>query len=118
MATLVTYNDLNLSNFTSVIRPLPSGVIVSDSGYNATNRSTVTANTVGYVVISGTNFTSSTQVYSRLIGIYNIPKLATSITFINTTQLNVQLQASSAGPALLYVVNQYGTTGITFITYA
>jgi hypothetical protein len=117
MATLVTYNDLKLTQFTSVIKPLISAVFNTDNGFNIITNSTIKSNTTVYISIFGNNFTPSTQVYSRLIGVINIPKLATSVAYVSKTQLNVQLQPSNAGSALLYVVTSYGTTGITTITF-
>jgi hypothetical protein len=57
-------------------------------------------------------------VFAKLIGVTATAKLATTITYISPYQLNVQLQTSSSGTALLYVVNSYGTIGIKQVTFA
>lgn len=59
----------------------------------------------GYVVISGSGFTSCTQI---IIDSTN----ATSISYINSTTLHVQLPSKSAATYTLYAVNSDGSTAI------
>jgi hypothetical protein len=121
MATLLTINDLNKSAFTSAIKPQITNITPTNFVFNnPTGFSTISANTPGYIIITGSNFTTNTQVFTKLIGtsVSTQAKLATSIAFISSSQLNVSLQASAAGNALLYVVNSYGTLGIKQITFA
>ena len=66
----------------------------------------------GYIKITGSNFVTGCQV---IIGSAN----ATSITFVNSTQLNVQVGAQVAGTVTVYVVNPDGgvalrVNGLTF----
>jgi hypothetical protein len=59
----------------------------------------------GYVIISGSNFTSCTQVIIDTTS-------ATSISYVNSTTLHVQVPAKSAATYTLYVVNSDGSTAI------
>jgi hypothetical protein len=119
MATLLTINNVTGPAFNSAIKPQITSITVTNSAFNTpAGKTTVSANSTGYITIKGSNFTVGTQVYSKLIGMNANALLATSITYINSTQLNVQLQASNVGNALLYVINSYGTLGIKQITFA
>lgn len=119
MATLLTINDLNQPSFSSAIKPQISSITPTNFIFTSlTGFSTISANTPGYIIIRGSNFTTNSQVFTKLIGVTATAKLATTITYISPYQLNVQLQTSNAGTALLYVVNSYGTIGIKQITFA
>lgn len=119
MATLLTLNDVTGIAFNSAIKPQINSITVTNSAFNKpTGQTTINAKAAGYITIKGSNFTQGTQVYSKLIGMSANAQLATSIAYISSNQLNVQLQASNVGNALLYVINSYGTLGIQQITFA
>jgi hypothetical protein len=121
MATLLSSIDFS-SNiaFQSSIKPQITSISPYNSiGYNiSTGKSTINANSIAYITIAGSNFTTNTQVFTKIIGVTAKAILASSITFVSSKQLNVQLSPTTAGNALLYVVSSYGTLGITPITFA
>lgn len=59
----------------------------------------------GYVLVNGTNFVTGCNV---LIGNTS----ATSVSFVNSTQLRVQVPATAAGSYVMYVSNPDGSTAI------
>ena len=88
-------------------------VYVTDSSYNNTSVTAVDV-TGGYIKIVGTGFVSGCQVL-----INTVPAAAT--TFISSTEVRAQVNATTAGTYIVYLVNPDGGTairvnGITFST--
>jgi len=92
--------------------PKITGITITDSSYNNT-----TANAIdlsgGYIKITGTGFTSGCQVLVN-------NTLATSVTFISSTEVRAQLPAQSAGSYIIYLVLSDGSVAIRVnaITYS
>ena len=84
--------------------PTITNVQITDSSYNVID-DTAVSTSGGYLKITGTNFSSGCTV---IIGGTN----ATSTAFVNSTTLNVQVPASTAGTYVVYVVNTDGGVAI------
>jgi len=108
----VTQIDFN--NFqpnSGIFSPTISNIQVTNSSYTVLD-DTAVSTSGGFIKITGTNFNTGVQVY---IG----TTLATSISLVNSTVLNVQVPATIAGSYDVTVVNTDGTycikpIGITF----
>jgi hypothetical protein len=104
-----TYIDLtNLSPATitalSSTAPTITQVQITTSAY-VVKDDTAVSTSGGYIKITGTNFTAGTQV---VIGSVT----ATSVTFVNSTTLNVQVPAQAAGTYIIYVTVSNGGVAI------
>jgi len=95
-------------------RPNITSVTPMDSTYTTVLSSVSTSG--GYIKIVGINFISNEQVFIRSIGSKGA-NLANSITHISSTELRVQLPASTTGTKMLWVVNNNGSAAMTTITY-
>lgn len=84
--------------------PKISSVTVTDSSYNNLD-DTAVALTGGYIKIAGSGFESGCQV---LLG----TTLATSVSYISSTEVRAQLPAASTGTYIIYLVNSDGGTAI------
>lgn len=84
--------------------PKITQIVVTNSSYVATGSTTI-ATTGGYIKITGTGFVSGAVVL-----IDEVPASATS--FVNSTQLNVQIPAKAAGSYFVYVTNPDGGVGL------
>ena len=84
--------------------PKISLVVVTDSSYNTLD-DTAVALTGGYIKIAGSGFESGCQV---LLG----TTLATSVSYISSTEVRAQLPAASTGTYIIYLVNSDGGTAI------
>jgi hypothetical protein len=84
--------------------PKISSVVVTDSSYNTLD-DTAVALTGGYIKIAGSGFESGCQV---LLG----TTLATSVSYISSSEVRAQLPASSTGTYIIYLVNTDGGTAI------
>ena len=84
--------------------PKISSVAVTDSSYNNLD-DTAVALTGGYIKIAGSGFESGCQV---LLG----TTLATSVSYISSTEVRAQLPAASTGTYIIYLVNADGSTAI------
>ena len=99
----VTFAQTAAGAFTLI--PTITNVQIADASYNVLDDTA--ANTGGgFVVITGSNFGSSSQV---IIGTTN----ATSTTYVNSTTIRAQVPAASAATYTLYVVDT--VTGATAI---
>jgi hypothetical protein len=99
----ITFAQTAAGAFTLI--PTITNVQIADASYNVLDDTA--ANTGGgYVVITGSNFGSNSQV---IIGTTN----ATSTTYVNSTTIRAQVPALSAATYSLYVVDN--TTGATAI---
>lgn len=88
----------------SIGSPTITNIQVTNSSY-AVLDDTAVSTTGGFIKITGTKFNSGVQVY---IG----TALATSISLVSSTVLNVQVPATIAGSYDVIVVNTDGTYGI------
>jgi alpha-tubulin suppressor-like RCC1 family protein len=99
----ITFAQTAAGAFTLI--PTITNVQIADSSYNVLDDTA--ANTGGgFVVITGSNFGSSSQV---IIGTTN----ATSTTYVNSTTIRAQIPAASAATYTVYVVDT--VTGATAI---
>jgi len=115
MATTVSYTDIDTTSFSS-IKPRISSIVITNSSYTATGATTISTSG-GYIKIAGLFFSAGEQVVLKTIGT-KTSTLATSVTVVSSTQLNVQLPASTSGTKLLFVVGADGAPAGTTITYA
>ena len=92
--------------------PTITNVQITDSSYNVLD-DTAVSTSGGYIKITGTNFASGCSV---IINSTN----ATSVTFVSSTVLNVQVPTMTAGTYIVYVVNPDGGIAIRVngITYS
>ena len=81
-----------------------SGITVTDASYANTD-DTAVGLTGGYIKVTGTGFVSGCTV---VVG--NV--IATSVTFISSTEVRAQLPALAAGTYILYVSNPSGAVAI------
>lgn len=89
---------------TSVIPVKIASVQSATSGY-VSDSATAVSTSGGYLIITGSGFQSGCQV---LIG----STYAAATTFVNSTTLNVQVNATGSGTYPVYVVNTDGSVGI------
>lgn len=95
---------LNSAAVTVNASPLISSVTYANSSFYPVDDTA--ANTGGgYIIISGANFTSCTQI---IIDNTN----ATAVSYINSTTLHVQVPAKSAATYTIYAVNSDGATAL------
>ena len=81
-----------------------SGITVTDASYNNTDDTAVSL-TGGYIKVTGTGFVSGCTI---VVG--NV--IATSVTFISSTEVRAQLPALAAGTYIMYVSNPSGAVAI------
>jgi hypothetical protein len=103
--------DAAISAISAITVPKITGIVVTDSSYAVLDDTAVTTSG-GYIKITGTGFTSGSQV---LIGTV----AATSVSFVSSTELRAQVPATAAGTYVVYVVATDGSVairvnGITF----
>ena len=104
MTQKISSVNIEASTLSSFTGPLISTVSIANSSYVIVD-DTAVSNAGGYAVITGSNFTSGTQV---LFGSAS----ACTVTFVDSTQLNVQVPALTAGSYVVYVQNGDGSTAI------
>lgn len=113
---------VNSSNFAPAVNatitaassiPTVTGVQATDSSYTPLSSNYLDTVGTAYTKITGTNFFAGSQVFIE-------GQLASSITYISATQLNVILPNKSAGTYVLYVVNPDGSVAIRInaVTYS
>jgi len=92
--------------------PRITQIQITDSSYNVLD-DTAVSTSGGYIKITGTGFAAGAQV---IINTTN----ATSVAFVSSTVLNVQVPALAAGTYVVYVVNTNGGVGIAVngLTYS
>jgi hypothetical protein len=99
--------QLDSNNFqpnSGVGSPTISSIQVTNSSYTVLD-DTAVSTSGGFIKITGTRFNTGVQVYIGTI-------LATSISLVNSTVLNVQVPATAAGSYDVTVVNTDGTYGL------
>lgn len=116
MTTKITYYNLNNATFVGVIKPTLSSVIVTDSTY-AFNIGNTVSTSGGYIKILGSDFTTGTQIVLKTVNT-KVSTVATTVTYISSTELRAQLPSSTAGTKLIFVVSNDGSTAGTSIIYA
>lgn len=105
MTTQISADNIQPSTLESIGGgPTITNVQVTNSSYVVLDDTAVDT-TGGYIKITGSRYASGVQVY---VG----NTLATSVSIVSSTVLNVQVPAISAGSYDLYVVNTDGSFGI------
>jgi hypothetical protein len=118
-AAVQTSNSKTIAPDTAVVREFSGGafaptitaVAITDSDYNIIDDTNVSTGG-GYIRITGTGFVSGCVVYIGGVA-------ALSTTLLNSTQVNVQISATSSNTLHVYLVNPDGgaaiyLSGITF----
>ena len=118
MTTKITSDNIESTALSSISGGIKvTSVISTNSTYGALQSNTVNATAGGFLKVIGSGFANVTQVY---IDIDN-PTLATSVSFISSTEVRAVVPAKAAGSYLVSVVR---TTDGSFasvingITYA
>jgi len=105
MTTQISADNIQTATLQSLSSgPTVTNIQITDSSYNVLD-DTAIALTGGYIKITGTNFASGCTV---IVNSTN----ATSTTFVNSTTINAQIGAMSAGTYVVYVVNTDGSVAI------
>lgn len=97
MTTYVNSGNFEDSFISEYAGPKITSITITNSSYVATGGTTISTSG-GYVQIVGTNFSSPMQVFID----QSTP--ATSITYVSSTTINVQLPARAAGSYTCFVV--------------
>lgn len=104
MTTQISSTNIQAATLAALSPVTITSITVTNSSWTPLDDSAVSTSG-GYIVITGTNFASGCNV---IISSTN----ATSVTFVNSTTLRVQVPAMSAGTYVVYVVNSDGGTAI------
>jgi hypothetical protein len=102
-ATVSSYGSASDS-----LLPKLSSIQISDFSYTPRGATSVSTSTGGYLIIYGSGFVSTPQV---IVG----TKLASAITFVNSSTLQVQVTAQSSGTYAVYIVNPDGGVAANLI---
>ena len=104
MTTYVNSGNFEQTFVDTYAGPKITSITVTNSSYVATGGTTISTSG-GYVQIVGTSFSSPMQVFLDPTGtnIIESSTPATSITFVNSTTINVQLPAKAAGNYTCFV---------------
>ena len=111
MTTQITANNITNNTITvtqlaaGIVSPKVTSIAITDSSYNVLD-DTAANTTGGYIQITGSNFSSNSQV---IIGTNN----ATSVTYVNTSTIRAQVPSAAAASYPVYVID--GNTGATAI---
>ncbi len=105
MTTYVNSGNFEQTTIDEFIGPRITSITVTNSSYVATGATTISTSG-GYVQIVGTSFSSPMQVFLDPTGTNRIQSTtaATSVTYVNSTTINVQLPAKAAGNYTCFVV--------------
>jgi hypothetical protein len=104
MTTQLDQNNIQPATLAALQPVTITSIQVTDSSWTPIDDSAVSTSG-GYIVITGANFISGCNI---IISSTN----ATSVAFVNSTTLRVQVPALSAGTYVVYVVNPNGATAI------
>jgi hypothetical protein len=104
MTQKISSVNIETATLASFSGPTIANVSIANSTYVLLD-DTAVSNAGGYVVITGSNFQSGAQV---LFGSTS----ACTVTFVDSTRLNVQVPALTAGSYVVYVQNGDGSTAI------
>ena len=102
----ITVNESGqiISASSGSVSPRITNIQIVDSSYLAID-DTAVSTSGGYIIITGSGFTSGCQV---IIGTL----VATSISFINSTTIHAQVPAQSSGTYTVYLTNTDGSVAI------
>jgi hypothetical protein len=104
-ANTITTSNLNSSVISQLnTAPTITQIQITNSSYTVLD-DTAVASTGGYIKITGTNFTAGSQVVIGSVA-------ATSVGFVSSTVLNVQVPAQAAGTYIVYVTTNTGSVAI------
>jgi hypothetical protein len=104
MTTQLDQNNIQPATLAALQPVTITSIQVTDSSWTPLDDSAVSTSG-GYIVITGANFISGCNI---IISSTN----ATSVAFVNSTTLRVQVPALSAGTYVVYVANPNGATAI------
>ncbi len=99
MTTYINSGNIEQTTIDELAGPKITSITVTNSSYVATGATTVSTSG-GYVQIVGTSFSSPMQVF--LVST-DSTTAATSVTYVNSTTINVQLPAKVAGNYACFV---------------
>lgn len=104
--TAVVPNSIGSSAISTTVSfgPKISAIAVTDSGYTVLDDTAVSV-AGGYIKITGTGFVSGCTV---VIG----TQLATSVSFVSSTEIRAQIPAQAAGSYIVYLTNPDGGIAI------
>ena len=106
MATKITSANFAPAILAAIVGPAISSVqIASDNTFATTLDDNAVPLTGGYIVLNGTGFVTGCQVYLD-------STIATTVTFVSSTRINVQVPALAAGTYVIYLVNGDGSIAI------
>lgn len=109
-----TANTLPTASFTvDVAGPRIANIQVTNSSYTVTGASNVST-AGGYIRVNGTGFVSGCTVVVGTLAAGDLPNVASAVSFVSSTQVNVQVPAVAAGYRTIFVVNPDGTTALRF----
>lgn len=105
MTTYVNSGNFEQSFIDAYTKPKITSITVTNSSYVATGATTISTSG-GYVQIVGTSFSSPMQVFLDPTGTNRIESStpATSVTYVSSTTINVQLPAKAAGNYTCFIV--------------
>lgn len=106
--TKILISNIDSSAVQNIQGPRITQVYVTDSSYNALDDTAVDSTSGGYIKIVGTGF-----VTGCIVVVNNT--IATSTTFVSSTEVRAQIQAQAAGSYTLYVSNTDGGLAIKAI---
>lgn len=104
MTQKISSVNIETATLATISGPTISSIAIANSTYVLLDDTAVSSDG-GYAVITGSNFQSNAQV---LFGSTS----ATSVTFVNSSTLRVQVPALTAGSYVVYVQNGDGSTAV------
>lgn len=106
MATKITSANFAPTILSAIVGPAISSVQIANGNTYATIvDDTAVPLAGGYIVLNGTGFVTGCQVYLD-------STIATTVTFVSSTRINVQVPAMAAGTYVIYLVNGDGSIAI------
>ena len=103
-ANITVNQSGQVTSASSSVSPRITNIQIANSSYLAID-DTAVSTSGGYIIITGSGFTSGCQV---VIGTL----VATSISFINSTTIHAQVPAQSSGTYTVYLTNTDGSVAI------
>ena len=108
MTTKISSDNIQASSLATIGGgPRIANIQVTNASYVPTGANTVST-FGGYIKVNGAKFNTGAQVFIGTTG----TTAATSISVVDSTQLNVQVPAQAQGKYDLYVINTDGTFGL------
>jgi hypothetical protein len=108
MATLLNTRDFSSIALSAITGPTITNVQVTNSSYVPQTATALSTLTGGYITVTGTNFTSTTNIYLD----YGTLVSATSVTYVSATTLHVQMPPMAAGNYIMILVTSTGSIAI------